>query len=108
MIPFFKTLIEELQVVTGLITLAQGPVDLASNLIQLKDIFYEIIPGFLPATAIHEILSEHEGNRDSLFQQTVGEFREIRCALPEEWKLSIAQMQELQPSFITPSIRQWI
>ena len=42
-----------------------------SNLIQLKDICYEVIPGFLPETAIHEILSEHEENRDRTFQQSV-------------------------------------
>ena len=78
----------------------------ASNLIQLKDICYEVIPGFLPETAIHEILSEHEENRDRTFQQTVREFREIRCAVPEEWKLSIAQMQELQPNILQPNTLQ--
>ena len=80
----------------------------ASNLIQLKDICYEVIPGFLPETAIHEILSEYEESEDRTFQQTVREFREIRCAVSEEWKLRIVQMQEpqpntLQPSFVTPS-----
>ena len=31
------------------------------------------------------------------------EFREIRCAVPEEWRLSIAQMQEPQPNTLQPS-----
>lgn len=74
----------------------------ASGLVQLKDICYEVIPGFLPVRAIHEILTEHEENRDRTLERTMREFAEVLRAIPDEWKLRVTQLVESQQSSAQP------
>ena len=75
---------------------------MASGLVQLKDICQEVIPGFLPVRAIHEILTEHEENRDHTLEQTMRESAEVLRAIPDEWKLRVTKLVESQQSSAQP------
>ena len=60
---------------------------MAAGIIQVKDICYEVIPGYLPTRAVHELLSENDNART--LQRTTRELSEIQSALPQDWTLRI-------------------
>lgn len=59
-----------------------------AEVIQVKDICYEVVPGYLPANAVHELLIE-QGNDDRTLQRTDNEFRKIRSSIPQEQTIKI-------------------
>ena len=74
------------------------------GLTQLRDICYEVIPGFRPLRAIHEILTQNDGQPDRSLRQTTCEFTQVLNAIPHLWKIQLMQTQEeksysLQPLF---------
>ena len=51
-----------------------------SGVMQLHDLCYVAVPGFLPATAICELISNHPR------KQILQEFQTLLTAIPDEWK----------------------
>ena len=72
------------------------------GLIQLRDICYEVIPGFLPLQAIHEILTRDDGQPDRPLRQTAREFTQVLNAIPQLWKIQLMQTQEEKPYSLQP------
>ena len=74
-----------------------------AGIIQVKDICYEIVPGFLRASAIHELISDdHSGYRP--LSTTARELNDLLDALPKEWchQISTSETRNqptLQPVF---------
>ena len=72
---------------------------------KIKDICYEVIPGFLPSRAIKEIITEDNENSNRTLQQTKEEFETLIKAIPTKYKQVINRdhndntEQTLQPSF---------
>ena len=50
---------------------------------QVKDTCCEVVPGYLPANAVHELLIQ-EGNDDCTLQRTEREFRKVRSSILQE------------------------
>ena len=44
---------------------------IAAGVIKISDICYEVVPGFLPVGAIHEILADQTGNDGRTFEKNV-------------------------------------
>ena len=70
---------------------------------QIKDICYEVVPGYLPANAVHDLLIK-QGSDDRTLQRTEREFRKIRSSISQEWTNKIQsgltnQSPDLQPRF---------
>ena len=61
------------------------------GLIQLRDTCYEVIPGFLPLQAIHEILTRDDGQPDRPLRRTAREFTQVLNAIPQLWKIQLMQ-----------------
>ena len=72
------------------------------GLTQLRDICYEVIPGFLPLQAIHEILTRDDGQPDRPLRQTAREFIQVLNAIPQLWKIQLMQTQEEKPYSLQP------
>ena len=72
------------------------------GLIQLREICYEVIPGFLPLQAIHEILTRDDGQPDRPLRQTAREFTQVLNAIPQLWKIQLMQTQEEKPYSLQP------
>ena len=75
----------------------------AAGITQVKHICYEVVPGFLPINAVHELVIE-QGNDDRAFERTEREFRQIRASIPPEWTGKIQSeptnhSPDLQPRF---------
>ena len=73
----------------------------AAGITRIRDICYEVIPGFLPVSAIHDILTEDTARNVS---RTTEEWKELLVALPSQWckKICSASVQPpptLQPCF---------
>ena len=61
----------------------------------IRDICYEVIPGFLRWNAVHEILPEiKEENENRTKQQTKQEFDTIKCAIPTDWKYELEKSKD--------------
>ena len=54
----------------------------AAGITRIGDICYEVIPGFLPVSAIHDILTEDTARNVS---RTTEEWKELLVALPSQW-----------------------
>ena len=54
---------------------------LQQGLLKISDICYEVVPGFLPVAAIHEILADHTGNDGPNLEK----FDKILSAIPQQW-----------------------
>ena len=72
------------------------------SLTQLRDICYEVIPGFLPLQAIHEILTRDNGQPDRHLHQTAREFTQVLNAIPQLWRIQLMQTQEEKPYSLQP------
>ena len=69
---------------------------IAAGIVRIKDICYEVVPGFLPVSAVFEMLSDQPPRPIS---ETRRQFDEILGALPPEWKDQICMRHpETQPS----------
>lgn len=73
----------------------------AAGITRIKDICYEVIPGFLPMSAIHDMLTENTTRTSS---RTSEEMKELLVALPSEWcqkicTVSVRPSPTLQPCF---------
>ena len=68
---------------------------ISAGLTQVKDLCYIVVPGLLPAIAIHEFLA-HEGISQT-FQRTVGELQGLLHAFPPPW------LQAISSSVVSPS-----
>ena len=74
-----------------------------AGIIQIKDICYEIVPSFLRASAIHELISDHDSGYRPL-STTALELNHLLDALPKEWchQISTSETRNqptLQPVF---------
>ena len=58
---------------------------IAAGVIKISDICYEVVPGFLPIGAIHEILADQTGSDGRTFEKTSREFDKILSAIPQQW-----------------------
>ena len=80
---------------------------ISAGLTQVKDLCYIVIPGLLPAIAIHELLA-HEGISQP-FQRTVRELQDLLHAFPSPWLQAISSSvcspssAPTQPSFSIPN-----
>ena len=54
---------------------------IAAGVIKSSDICHEVVPGFLPVAAIHEILADHTGNDG----RNLEKFDKILSAIPQQW-----------------------
>ena len=54
----------------------------AAGITRIRDICYEVIPGFLPMSTIHDILTEDTTRTVS---RTTEEWKELLVALPSQW-----------------------
>ena len=71
-------------------------IGLQLELYRVKDICYEVVPGFLPVSAVFEMLSDQPPRPIS---ETRRQFDEILGALPPDWKDQICMRHpETQPS----------
>ncbi|CAC5361468.1 unnamed protein product [Mytilus coruscus] len=59
------------------------PIGKEAGIIQLKDICYEVKPGFLPQNAIVEIVAK--GNDEYDIDSIIKRYRSLQSALPELW-----------------------
>lgn len=55
-----------------------------SGIVKIKDILYEVIPGFLPLNAIHELVTDNFENVS--LQHVSNMFNVIKGSIPETWK----------------------
>ena len=58
---------------------------IAAGVIKISDICYEVVPGFLPVEAIHEILADQTGNDGRTLEKMSREFGKILSAIPQQW-----------------------
>ena len=69
---------------------------IAAGIVHIKDICYEVVPGFLPVSAVLEMLS---GQPPQPISETHRQFTELLGALPPEWKhQSCMHRSENRPS----------
>ena len=57
---------------------------IAAGIIRIRDICYEVVPGFLPVGAIHEILADQIANDGRTLEKTSREFNKILSAIPQQ------------------------
>ena len=83
---------------------------IAAGITRIKDICYEVIPGYLPVLAIHDVLTDEDPRTLS---RTTEELRKLLVALPPEWSQKICTASvwpppTLQPCFniVNPSLGQ--
>ena len=74
---------------------------IAAGIVRIRDICYEVIPGFLPMSAIHDMLTE---KTPRTILRTTEELRELFVALPLQWSqkictASVGPPPTLQPCF---------
>ena len=80
-----------------------------AGIITVRDLCYAVVPGFLPALAIHEIFTHQDNNPTRKLQHTIHELTEIQQALPTFWTKLICthtalQRPTLQPVFAIPTL----
>ena len=80
-----------------------------AGIITIRDLCYAVVPGFLRALAIHEILTHQDDNPTRKLQHTIHELTEIQQALPTFWTRLICthttlQRPTLQPVYAIPSL----
>ena len=92
-----------------LITLNDQPLPAIANWVtagvtQVTGICYEVVPGFLPTNAVHELLIE-QGNNDRTLERTEREFRKIRSSIPPEWLRKIQSESTNQSPDLKPHVK---
>ena len=71
----------------------------AAGITRIRDICYEVIPGFLPMSAIHDILTEDTARTVS---RTTEEWKELLAALPSQWCKKICSASVRPPPTLQP------
>ncbi len=74
-----------------------------AKLVQLKDIMYEVLPGFLPAQAICD--SVQEVNQDVNSTTVSNYYRVIRESVPQSWRLAIETSTKQSESGSFPALK---
>ena len=79
---------------------------IAAGITRIKDICYEVIPGFLPISAIHELLTNQETQvlNPRNTPRTTREMKQLLDAMPAQWSqqictASVRPSPTLQPCF---------
>lgn len=78
---------------------------IAVGVTKIKDICYEVIPGFLPAKAVREMVEEM--GTGTTLMQTEEFLQSILLAMPNQWKIVLqqyditGQIKTRQPVFVT-------
>ena len=62
----------------------------AAGVAQIKDICYEVVPGYLSTRAINELLSNNREDSTRTLLRTSCEFQEIHSAIPLPWNQKIS------------------
>ena len=75
---------------------------------QVADVCYVAIPGFLPTIAIHELLTNNLESHRTL-ERTARELLDIQNNFPQQWirlisTLNLRHTATLQPSFAIPTV----
>ena len=63
---------------------------------------YEVVPGFLPVEAIHEILADQTGNDGRTLEKTSRECDKILSAIPQQWTNQIRFELGRRPPTLQP------
>ena len=71
----------------------------AAGITRIRDICYEVIPGFLPMSAIHDFLTEDTARTVS---RTTEEWKELLVALPSQWCKKICTASVRPPPTLQP------
>lgn len=72
---------------------------IAAGITRIKDICYEVIPGYLPVLAIHDMLT---GEDPRTISRTTEELRKLFVALPPEWSQKICTASVWPPPTLQP------
>ena len=80
-----------------------------AGIVTVRDICYLVVPGFMPALAIHELLTQQGDDHVRKLQQTTHELSQIQQPLPTQWTTMILtnatlQQPTLQPIFVIPNL----
>ena len=78
---------------------------IAAGVIKISDICYEVVPGFLPVRAVHEILAGQLGNDGRTLDRTSRELNKIISAIPQHWTKQICRSEEDHPLLSNPVLR---
>jgi len=71
----------------------------AAGITRIRDICYEVIPGYQPVSAIHDMLTE---KNPCTLSRTTEELRELFVALPPEWSQKICTASVWPPPTLQP------
>ena len=71
----------------------------SAGITRIRDICYEVIPGFLPMSAIHDFLTEDTARTVS---RTTEEWKELLVALPSQWCKKICTASVRPPPTLQP------
>ena len=80
-----------------------------AGIVTVRDLCYSVIPGFLPALAIHEILTDDDIDPKRTIHQTTQQLTQIQRAFPLHWtnaihKHTATNHSTLQPIFALPNL----
>ena len=74
---------------------------IAAGITRMRDICYEVVPGYLPVSAIHEILTDRaEIMRD--VSRTTRELEKLLDAIPRQWSQQIGAASARPPPTLQP------
>ena len=74
-----------------------------AGITKIRDITYEVVPGFLPAIALQEILEKHEKDEKKTIVQTQKELDLIINAMPENWTCQVKRKQATKQKHLMPA-----
>lgn len=79
-----------------------------AGIVTVRDICYSVVPGFMPAIAIHEILTQQVDTPTRTLHHTIHQLTAIQQAFPTYWTKLICtttslQRPTLQPVFVVPT-----
>ena len=75
---------------------------IAAGVIKIRDICYELVPGFLPVRAVYEILAGKIGNDGRTLDRTSRELNKILSAIPQHWTKQICSELRRPPPTLQP------
>lgn len=77
---------------------------IAAGITRIRDICYEVIPGYLPMSAIHEILTDQETQTENPrdLSRTTREWRELLDVIPTQWSQQIGTASARPPPTLQP------
>ena len=75
---------------------------IAAGVIKISDICYEVVPGFLPVRAVHDILAGQLGNDGRTLDRTSRELNKIIPAIPQHCTKQICSKRRRPPPTLQP------